>query len=248
MFPDAASVDGDGWMVGSKFASSWTLRAVGLEMRSMRGVLGGGMGLKQLNVELDLLELGMVGAELKELVELLGKTDALGRETKSMFGICALGIAGVFDVGKADALLWEMKFAFGTCTLDMAGVFDVGKADMLLWEMGSVFGTCMFIGMAGIVEVFDIESEASCVLAGKICETDSVEAYGVDTDNGDGTVDGILNLVVFCDVTDMVADDACWSWAVVDGSEEIGKFEATAELANVTFLSDVVLISILALQ
>ena len=67
MLPDAAaSVDGDGWMVGSKFASHWTLRAVGLEMRSVRGVLGEGMGLKGLDVELGPLELGMVGAVMSE--------------------------------------------------------------------------------------------------------------------------------------------------------------------------------------
>lgn len=55
-------------------------------------------------------------------------------------------------------------------------------------------------------------------------------------------------LVVFCDVTDVVADDACWLWAVVDDSEEIGEFEATAEVANMTCLSDVALVSMLALQ
>ena len=40
-------------------------------------------------------------------------------------------------------------------------------------------------------------------------------------------------LVIFCDVTDVVVDDACWLWAVVDDSEEISKFEAMAEVANV---------------
>ena len=49
-------------------------------------------------------------------------------------------------------------------------------------------------------------------------------------------------------MTDVVADDACWLWAVVDDSEEIGEFEATAEVANMTCLSDVALVSMLALQ
>ena len=252
MLPDAAaSVDGDGWMVGSEFASHWTLRAVGLEMRSVCGVLGGCMGLKGLDVE---LELGTVGTELKELVELLGKTDALGWETKFTFGTCTIvGMAGVVDVGKTDALLRELESAFDTCTIvGMAGVVDVGKTDALLRELESAFGTCTLVGMAGIVEVFEVESKASCMLAGKICEIDLVEAYVVDIDNGGSTVDVVLNrkalLVIFCDVTDVVAEDACWSWAVVDGSEEISEFEVTAELANATFLSDVALVSILALQ
>ena len=194
MLPDAAaSVDGDGWMVGSKFASHWTLRAVGLEMRSVRGVLGEGMGLKGLDVELGLLELGMVGAELKEPVELLGKTDASGWETKFAFGTCALGMTCVFDVGKTDALLRELESAFDTCTLvGMAGVVDVGKTDVLGRETKFAFGTCTS-GVAYVVKVFDVESKASCMLAGKICETNSVEAYVMDIDNGDSTVDGVLN-------------------------------------------------------
>ena len=47
--------------------------------------------------------------------------------------------------------------------------------------------------MAYVIEVFNVKSKASCMLAGKICETDSVEAYVMDIDNGDSTVDGILN-------------------------------------------------------
>lgn len=53
---------------------------------------------------------------------------------------------------------------------------------------------------------------------------------------------------MFCDVTDVVVDDACWLWAVVDDLEEISEFEAMAEVASVTFMSDVALVSMLALQ